>query len=36
MKPINQESAIRLENAVFETSGSKMVAINKKGKRYES
>ena len=31
MKPINQEAAIRLEKAVFETSGSKMVAINKKG-----
>jgi integrase len=36
MKPINQEAAIRLENTVFEISGSKMVAINKKGKRYES
>jgi integrase len=27
MKPINQEAACRLESAIFETSGSKMVAI---------
>ena len=27
MKPINQEAACRLESAIFETSGSKMVAV---------
>ena len=31
MKPTNQESAMRLENTIFETSGSKMVAESKKG-----
>lgn len=31
MKSVNQESACRLENAIFETSGSKMVAKTKKG-----
>ena len=31
MKPTNQEAACRLENAIFETSGSKMVAETKKG-----
>ena len=30
MKPVNQEAACRLENTIFETSGSKMVATNKK------
>ena len=30
MKPVNQEAACRLENAIFGTSGSKMVAENKK------
>lgn len=30
MKPVNQEAACRLENAIFETSGSKMVAEKKK------
>jgi len=30
MKPTNQEAACRLENAIFETSGSKMVAEKKK------
>jgi integrase len=30
MKPVNQEAACRLENSIFETSGSKMVAGNKK------
>ncbi len=30
MKPVNQEAACRLENTIFETSGSKMVADNKK------
>jgi hypothetical protein len=28
MKPINQETACRLENAFFDTNGSKMVAVN--------
>ena len=27
MKPTNQEAGCRLENAIFETSGSKMVAV---------
>jgi hypothetical protein len=31
MKPVNQEAALRLENAIFEINGSKMVANNKKG-----
>jgi hypothetical protein len=31
MKYINQEAALRLENAIFEINGSKMVANNKKG-----
>ena len=31
MKPVNQEAPARLENAIFETNGSKMVAKNKKG-----
>ena len=31
MKPVNQEAASRLENTIFETNGSKMVAKNKKG-----
>jgi integrase len=30
MKPVNQEAACRLENIIFETSGSKMVAEKKK------
>ncbi|PQP33140.1 site-specific integrase [Desulfobacteraceae bacterium SEEP-SAG10] len=30
MKPVNQEAACRLENTIFETSGSKMVAEKKK------
>jgi integrase len=30
MKSVNQEAALRLENAIFQTSGSKMVAGNKK------
>lgn len=30
MKPVNQEAACRLENAIFETSGSKMVAGTEK------
>ena len=30
MKPVNQEAARRLENTIFQTSGSKMVADNKK------
>jgi integrase len=30
MKPGNQEAACRLENTIFETNGSKMVADNKK------
>lgn len=30
MKPVNQKAACRLENTIFETSGSKMVADNKK------
>jgi site-specific recombinase XerD len=30
MKPVNQEAACRLENTIFETSGSKMAANNKK------
>lgn len=31
MKPVNQEAAIGLENMIFETSGSKMVAKQEKG-----
>ena len=31
MKPVNQEAAMRLEHAIFETNGSKMVAEKKKG-----
>ena len=31
MKPVNQEAAMRLEDAIFETNGSKMVAEKKKG-----
>ena len=31
MSPVNPEAASRLENAIFGTSGSKMVAKNKKG-----
>lgn len=31
MKPVNQAAACRLENAIFETSGSKMVADTGKG-----
>jgi hypothetical protein len=31
LNPINQEAACRYENMVFENSGSKMVAENKKG-----
>ena len=31
MKSINREAAHRLENAIFETNGSKMVAETKKG-----
>jgi hypothetical protein len=31
MNPVNQEAAQRLENTVFEESGSKMLAENKKG-----
>ncbi|MGI9571668.1 MAG: site-specific integrase, partial [Desulfobulbia bacterium] len=31
MNPVNQEAALRLENAIFETNGSKMVAKTKKG-----
>lgn len=31
MKPVNQEAACRLEDTVFETTGSKMVAETKKG-----
>ena len=27
MKPINQEAACRLESTIFDTSGSKMVAV---------
>jgi hypothetical protein len=30
MKPVNQAAACRLENAIFETSGSKMVAGTEK------
>jgi hypothetical protein len=30
MKPVNQEAAFRLENTIFEKSGSKIVAGNKK------
>lgn len=33
MKTVNQEAACRLENAIFEQSGSKMVAENEKGLR---
>jgi hypothetical protein len=31
MKPVNQEAPSKLENTIFETSGSKMVAETKKG-----
>jgi hypothetical protein len=31
MKPTNQEAAIRLENSIFSTIGSKMVAETKTG-----
>jgi len=31
MKPVNRESACKLENTIFETNGSKMVAETKKG-----
>jgi integrase len=31
MKPVNQEAPSKLENAIFELNGSKMVANNKKG-----
>ena len=31
MKPVNQEAARRLENTIFQTNGSKMVAKTKKG-----
>ena len=31
MKSVNQEAACRLENTIFQTNGSKMVANNKKG-----
>jgi hypothetical protein len=30
MKPVNQDVVCRLENTIFETSGSKMVAEKKK------
>ena len=36
MNPTNQEAACRLENSVFEGSGSKMVAGKKKGSRSKS
>jgi hypothetical protein len=36
MKSVNQESALRLENAIFKISGSKMVANNKKGAMAET
>jgi integrase len=36
MNPVNQKSARRLENTIFGTSGSKMVAEIKKGFRHES
>lgn len=31
MKPVNQEAAIKLENSIFSTTGSKMVAETKNG-----
>jgi hypothetical protein len=31
MNPVNQEAAARLENTIFGTNSSKMVAKNKKG-----
>ncbi len=31
MKSVNREAALRLENAIFEINGSKMVANNQKG-----
>lgn len=31
MKPVNQEAAIKLENSIFSTTGSRMVAETKKG-----
>ncbi len=36
IKTENKEAANRLGNAIFEESGSKMVAVNKKGVNYES
>jgi len=36
MRPSNQESACRLENTIFGTSGIKMVAEMKKGLLYVS
>jgi hypothetical protein len=36
MDSVNQEAACRLENTIFEKSGSKMVAETKKGLRPES
>lgn len=31
MKPVNQEAALRLENTIFQTSGSKMLVDNQEG-----
>jgi len=31
MKPVNQEAPSKLENTIFKTNGSKMVAETKKG-----
>jgi integrase len=36
MKPVNQEALSRLENTIFESSGSKMVAETKKGEMAEA
>jgi integrase len=36
MKSVNQESALRLENAIFEINGSKIVANNEKGAMVET
>ena len=36
IKTENKEAAKRLGNAIFEESGGKMVATNKKGVNYES
>ena len=36
IKTENKEAAKRLGDAIFEESGSKMVAVNKKGVNYES